>query len=78
VSRVEAESDRGDAPATAAHVPRRPLLALMLGSLVVGVALMIPFEATITRILGVVALFTFIVSGVFLIADPAWLDRDQD
>ncbi|MEA2284886.1 MAG: hypothetical protein QOJ21_929 [Solirubrobacteraceae bacterium] len=60
------------------HVPRRPLLALMLGSFVVGVGLMVPFEATITRILGVMALFTFIVSGVFLIADPDWLERDPD
>jgi hypothetical protein len=26
----------------------------------------------------VLALFTFIVTGVFLIADPAFLDRDDD
>ena len=54
------------------------LPALTLGSLVVGIALMIPFETTVTRILGVLALFTFIVSGVFLIADPAFLDQDED
>ncbi|MEA2317169.1 MAG: hypothetical protein QOD44_1358 [Solirubrobacteraceae bacterium] len=65
-------------PEERGHVPRGPLLALMLGSLVVGVGLMVPFEATITRILGVIALFTFIISGVFLIADPAWLERDPD
>jgi hypothetical protein len=29
-------------------------------------------------VLGVLALFTFIVTGVFLIADPAFLDRDED
>jgi hypothetical protein len=52
---------------------KRPLLALMLGSLVVGVVLMVAFHAPVTRILGVSALFTFIVSGVFLIADPAFL-----
>jgi hypothetical protein len=78
VSGVDSDGDRREPSAGAAPVPRRPLLALMLGSLIVGVGLMIPFEATITRILGVIALFTFIVSGVFLIADPGWLDREQD
>jgi hypothetical protein len=66
------------AAARGARAPRRPLLVLMLASLVAGVLLMVLFEATITRILGVAALFTFIVSGVFLIADPAWLEQDQD
>lgn len=51
---------------------------LMLGSFVVGVLLMVLFDEPITRILGVTALFTFIVSGVFLIADPAFLDREDD
>jgi hypothetical protein len=49
----------------------------MLGSFVVGVLLMIPFHEPITRILGVIALFTFIVSGVFLIAAPDFLDREE-
>ena len=53
-------------------------VALMFGSLVVGLVLMIGFEATVTRVLGVLALFTFIVTGVFLIADPAFLERDDD
>jgi hypothetical protein len=58
---------------------RRPLLGLMLGSLLVGVVLMVLFHETLTRIVGVAALFTFIVSGVFLIADPASLaDADDD
>ena len=51
---------------------------LMLGSFVVGVVLMILFHEPITRVVGVLALFTFIVSGVFLIADPAFLDREED
>jgi hypothetical protein len=55
----------------------RPLLVLMLASLVAGVALMVFFEATFTRIAGVTLLFTFIVSGVFLIADPAVLGADE-
>jgi uncharacterized membrane protein YkgB len=57
---------------------RPPLVALMLGSLAVGLVLMIGFEAPVTRILGVLALFTFIVTGVFLIADPAFLGQDDD
>jgi hypothetical protein len=58
--------------------PRRPLVGLMLGSFVAGMLLMVLFEAVVTRILGVALLFTFIVSGVFLIADPAFLDREDD
>ena len=53
-------------------------LALLFGSLAAGLVLMIGFEHVITRVLGVLALFTFIVTGVFLIADPAFLDRDDD
>jgi hypothetical protein len=56
---------------------RRPLLVVMLASLVAGVLLMVLFEATLTRIAGVTALFAFIVSGVFLIADPALLGTDE-
>jgi len=56
----------------------RPLFALTLGSLVLGVGIMLAFEAPVARIAGVALLFCFIVSGVFLIADPAWLARDED
>jgi hypothetical protein len=56
-----------------------PLLPLLVaGSLVAGLALMIPFEATITRILGVVLLFTFMVGALFAIAEPRFLDRDRE
>ena len=57
---------------------RRPLLLFMLASLAVGLVLMLLFEATLTRIVGVTALFAFIVSGVFLIADPAFLGPDEE
>ena len=57
---------------------RRPLLVFTLACFVVGIGLMIPFEALVTRIIGVTALFAFIVSGVFLIADPAFLGPDED
>jgi hypothetical protein len=56
---------------------RRPLV-LMLVCLVGGLALMLGFEHTLTRIVGVLALFAFIVTGVFLIADPEFLGRDDD
>ncbi len=58
--------------------PRRgPLMLLMLGSFALGLPLMIIFEATLTRILGVGLMFTFIVSGVFLIANPAFLAQEE-
>ena len=56
---------------------RRPLLGLMVGSLAAGLVLMLGFEAPVTRVLGVLCLFTFIVSGVFLIADPAFLAPEE-
>ena len=60
-------------------VRRGPLLVFMLACLVVGLLLMLLFDAWVTRAVGVVALFAFIVSGVFLIADPAFLAvEDED
>jgi uncharacterized membrane protein YczE len=53
-------------------------IALTLGSFVVGVVLMIGFEHPLTRVVGVLALFTFIVSGVFLVASPSFLAQDDD
>jgi hypothetical protein len=56
-------------------VNRLPLLAL--GAFVLGVALMVPFEDTITRILGLALLFASIVAGVFAIATPELLADDE-
>jgi hypothetical protein len=53
-------------------------LLLLLAAFVLGVGLMVPFEATITRILGMTFLLTFIVGGVFVIADPRFLSADED
>ena len=50
-------------------------LALMLGSFAAGLVLMVAFEHRVTRVLGVLALFAFIVTGVFLIADPELLGQ---
>jgi uncharacterized integral membrane protein len=55
----------------------RPLGVVVLGSLVAGLGLMIAFEATITRVIGVALLFTFIVGGLFMIAEPAFLEGDE-
>jgi hypothetical protein len=56
----------------------RPAVAAMFACLVAGVALMIGFEAAVTRVLGVLLLFAFIVTGVFVIADPDFLGGDED
>jgi hypothetical protein len=53
-------------------------VTFMLGCFVAGLVLMVAFDAVITRVLGVLALFAFIVTGVFLIADPALLGNDRD
>jgi hypothetical protein len=52
-------------------------VVLMFACLAAGLVLMIGFEAAVTRVLGVLALFAFIVLGVFLIADPELLDSDD-
>ena len=54
------------------------LVAFMFTCLGAGLLLMLLFEAWFTRLLGVAALFAFIVSGVFLIADPAFLAAEDD
>jgi hypothetical protein len=56
----------------------RPLFAVTLSSFVVGSLVMLLFEAPLARIVGVALLFCFIVSGVFLVADPEFLARDED
>ena len=53
-------------------------LPVMLGCLAAGLALMLAFESWITRLLGVLALFAFIVIGVFLIADPVFLAEEEE
>ena len=53
-------------------------VVVLLACLVVGVVLNVGFEHTITRIVGMALLFVFIVLGVFLIADPKFLAREDD
>jgi hypothetical protein len=59
-------------------VRRRPLLLFMFACLGVGMLLMLLFEHWTTRLAGITALFAFIVSGVFLIADPAFLAAEDE
>jgi hypothetical protein len=63
----DAARDRGETPAR----PARAIPALAL--LAVGAVSMLAFESTATRVIGVLALFGFVVAGVFAIADPRWL-----
>ena len=50
----------------------------LLPAAVVGVVLMVAFDSTITRVLGLLLLFGFIVGGVFLIADPDLLGKEEE
>lgn len=69
-----ATSDASQAAADAGPAERRLTIAA-IAALVLGIALMIPFEATITRLLGVACLFAFIVLGAFAIARPERIER---
>jgi hypothetical protein len=59
-------------------VSRRALEWLWGALFVVGLALMVPFEKTITLALGIACLLGFIALGVYLIAHPAALLADED
>ena len=50
----------------------------ILAAALAGVVLMVAFESTLTRVLGLLCLFGFIVGGVFLIADPDLLGREEE
>jgi len=45
---------------------------------VLGLALMLPFDAPLTLALGVAFLIAFVVCGVFLIAEPGFLEEDTN
>jgi hypothetical protein len=59
-------------------VSRGRKAGLLVAAFVLGVGLMIPFEAAITRVLGMGFLLAFIVGGVFLIAEPSFLSADEE
>lgn len=53
-------------------------VVITLALLALGAALIVPFEAPVTRVLGVLALFAAIVYGMFGLVTPAALERDDD
>jgi hypothetical protein len=59
-------------------VSRGILGVLTPALLVAGLALLVPFTATVTLALGVACLLAFVACGVFLIAEPGFLEADRD
>jgi hypothetical protein len=62
------------APPSRTDTQARPARAVpAIASLVVGATLMLLFDSTVTRVIGVLGLIGFVVAGAFAIADPRWL-----
>jgi len=59
-------------------VSRRRKALLVTAAFVLGVGLMVPFEYTITRVLGVGFLLAFILGGAFAIAEPEFLSAEDE
>jgi hypothetical protein len=57
---------------------RSRLSIITVAAFVLGVGLMIPFEQTIARVAGVLSLLAFIACGVFLVANPDDLGREDE
>lgn len=57
---------------------RDPLAYAAVTAGALGFALLLVFDFWFARVLGVLCLFAFIVTGVFAIASPALLDDDED
>jgi hypothetical protein len=56
---------------------QRPKLAL-LALLAIGLGLMLPFRETVTLAAGLACLVAFVVLGIFVIAEPRFLARDDE
>lgn len=50
---------------------------ICLALFVLTLAFMLPFELTVTRILGVACMVGFVVTGLFVIASPGNLSADE-
>lgn len=57
---------------------RPPLLIPTVVAFLLGAGLMLPFEYTITRLLGVISFAVFFVLGMMLVASPSFLESDAD
>jgi hypothetical protein len=55
----------------------RPVV-ITIALLALGAALIVPFEAPVTRVLGVLALFAAIAYGTYGLVTPAALEREDD
>ena len=55
----------------------RKLQSICITLGVIGLVAMLPFDWWYTRLSGMVCLVGFVVTGVFLIANPAYLSRDS-
>ena len=53
--------------------PKLERICIALG--VIGLVVMLPFDVWYTRLVGMACLVAFVVTGVFLIANPAYLSR---
>ena len=51
---------------------------VMMGSIALAVPLMLFFDTLLTRLVGVALLFTFVVAGVFAIADHEFLSEEDE
>jgi hypothetical protein len=67
-----------DPARTAAPRRRDPAAWVALAALVTGALLLVVFDLWFTRLLGVLALLAFIVSGVFAIANPDLLEDETE
>ncbi len=54
------------------------MTAVAVAGLVVGLVLMLAFESTPARVVGMTALAAFIVCGLFVIARPDFLTGDEN
>ena len=55
--------------------PKLQRICLVCGA--IGVAVLFPFDAWYTHLIGMAFLVAFVITGVFLIANPAYLSRDS-
>jgi hypothetical protein len=57
---------------------RPPLARSAIVAFALGVGLMVPFEATATRVTGIIALAVFVACGLAAIAEPEFLASDVE
>jgi hypothetical protein len=57
---------------------RPPLLIPTVVAFCLGAGLMLPFEYTVTRALGIISFAAFFICGMLLIANPGFLEEDPE